>query len=123
MKNNLPPAGRRPRRDPVREQFWRDTLKRFAASGQSVREFCAARQLTETAFYFWRHEIRRRDGQIGIPQKQPVTFAKVLVLEPEPTIAEPGLRLRLGSGRELLLPASWPVAQLAALVRAIEATV
>lgn len=123
MKNNLRPGGRGSHRDPVKEQFWRDALKRFAASGQSVREFCAARQLTETAFYFWRNEIRRRDGQMGIRQKQPLTFARVLVQEPEPTIAEPGLRLRLDNGRELLLPASWPVAQLAALVRAIEATV
>ncbi len=62
MKNNRSDDGWRGR-DPDREKLWRDTLKQFAAGGQSVREFCAARRLKETAFYFWRAEIQRRDGQ------------------------------------------------------------
>jgi len=31
------------RRNPNREQFWRDTLAAWRDSGQSVRAFCAAR--------------------------------------------------------------------------------
>lgn len=34
--------------------------------------------------------------------------------------AEADLRLRLGNGRELLLPAAWPVERLAALLHAIQ---
>lgn len=42
-------------------------------------------------------------------------------MQPPRTIPEPSiLRLRLAGGRELLLPASWTIPQLAALIRAIE---
>jgi hypothetical protein len=51
------------RRDPVKEQFWRDTLRRQKASGLSIREFCARHKLVETAFYSWRTEIQRRDDE------------------------------------------------------------
>ena len=50
-------------RDPVKERFWRDALQRQKASGLSIREFCARHKLIETAFYSWRSEIRRRDGE------------------------------------------------------------
>jgi hypothetical protein len=124
MKNNSPPAGRGPHRDPAKEQSWRKLLKQFAASGQGVRAFCAARQLKESALYFWRSEIQRRDGRV-LPRKQHAmprrhAFARVLVQPPIGPATEAGPRLGLGGGRELLLPASWPVEQLAALLRAIE---
>ena len=114
------------RRDPAREQSWREHLRRFAASGQSVREFCVAHRLRETAFYFWRSEIGRRDGQAS-PRRQhakprrvrPLAFARVLVKAPA---MNDGLRLRLNGGRELLLPASMAPEQVARLIRALEAT-
>ncbi len=52
------------RRDPVKERFWRDTLRRQEASGLSVREFCARHSLAETAIYSWRAEIQRRDLEV-----------------------------------------------------------
>ena len=124
MKNNISDDGRRGHGDPGRETLWRDTLKQFAAGGQSVRQFCAARRLKETAFYFWRREIQRRDGQAPARGQRstprPVAFAKVLVQPPIAPAAEADPRLRLGGGRELLLPAAWPVERLAALLHAIE---
>jgi hypothetical protein len=121
MKHPTFAADRVRQRDPAREQSWRDTLKQFASSGRSVRAFCADRRLTESAFYFWRREIQRRDGPACAPRQcstsGPVTFAKVLI---QPAVQEEGLRLRLGNGRELLLPASWTPEQLAALLRALE---
>lgn len=51
------------RRDPARERFWRDTLCEFASSGQSVRAFCAGRNLSEPTFYAWRSELARRDPE------------------------------------------------------------
>lgn len=124
MKHSSGSAGQGSRRDPGKEQFWRNLLKQFAASGHSVREFCAARQLKETAFYFWRAEIQRRDGQ-ALARKQRsrprhLAFAKVLVQPSITPAAEADLRLRLLGGRELLLPASWMPERLAALVHAIE---
>jgi transposase-like protein len=124
MKNDVSVDGRRGRGDPGREKLWRDALTQFAAGGQSVREFCAARRLKETAFYFWRREIQRRDGRAPARRQRstprPAAFARVLVQPPITPAAEADLRLRLGAGRELLLPASWPVQRVAALLRAIE---
>ncbi len=54
---------RGPRRDLVRERFWREALRRQNTSGLSIREFCARQRLTESAFYFWRSELQRRDQQ------------------------------------------------------------
>jgi hypothetical protein len=48
------------RRDLARERLWRGLLRQYAGSGQSIRAFCAARRLPESAFYFWRAELRRR---------------------------------------------------------------
>ena len=121
MKSNSPPAGKGPHRDLAKEQSWRKFLKQFAASGQSVREFCTTHQLKEPSFYAWRREIQHRDGRASAPSQcatpHPVAFAKVLV---QPPVREDAPRLRLGNERELLLPASWTAEQLAALVRAIE---
>lgn len=111
-------------RDPAREQSWRQSIRRFTASGQSVRAFCSAHRLKATAFYFWRREIQRRDGRLPAGRQrataQPLTFARLVVDRAGPLGGEPGLCLRLGGGRELLLPAAWPTGRLAALVRAIE---
>jgi hypothetical protein len=127
MKNHPPAGDKGPHRDLDRERNWRDLLIRFAGSGQTVRAFCAARRLKETAFYFWRSEIRRRDGLGSAPgqparptAERPVSFAQVLVQPPQRPQTEEGPRLVLGHGRQLLLPASMPVEQVARLLRAIE---
>lgn len=56
-------SGRGPRRDPVKERFWRRVLRQQDAGRLSVREVCERRGLAESAFYAWRREIRRRDQQ------------------------------------------------------------
>ena len=45
---------RGPRRDPTKERFWRETVRRQNTSGLSTREFCARQRLNESAFYAWR---------------------------------------------------------------------
>jgi hypothetical protein len=58
-------SGRGPRRDPVKERFWRRVVRQQVAGRLSVREVCERRGLAESAFYAWRREIRRRDQQEG----------------------------------------------------------
>src|SRR5262249_29269063 len=48
-------------RNPSPEQFWRDTISAWKASGQSVRAFCAARRLNEPTFYARRRELANRE--------------------------------------------------------------
>lgn len=63
--------GRGPRRDPEKEQFWREMLRRQQAEGLSIREFCEQKSLTESAFYAWRSEIRRRDQERSTVRQRP----------------------------------------------------
>lgn len=73
MSNDTPSAGRGPQPDRSRETFWRRTLRAFAASGQSVRAFCRARQLSEPSFYAWRRALAQRDA--ATPADAPVVSA------------------------------------------------
>lgn len=51
------PISSPPTDPPDREQFWRDAVAAFAASGLSVRAFCLARGLHEKRFYTWRRNL------------------------------------------------------------------
>jgi len=48
-------------RDGRREAQWRRIIREHNRSGLTIREFCRRGRLTETAFYFWRSELRRRE--------------------------------------------------------------
>ena len=51
---------RQKRRDVAKERFWREVVRRQAKNGKSVRSFRGDEELTESGFYFWRAELRRR---------------------------------------------------------------
>jgi transposase len=67
MKHPLFRVGHGPQRNQSKEQFWRQTLKAFAASGQSIRAFCAAKRLTEPSFYARRRALPQRDATRSEP--------------------------------------------------------
>jgi transposase-like protein len=45
-----------------RESQWRDRMRRHAASGQSVAEFCRHESVSDASFYLWRARFRACDG-------------------------------------------------------------
>ena len=51
------------RRDGAKESRWREVLGKFAASGLSVRAFCAQVRVSEPSFYAWRRELALRDRE------------------------------------------------------------
>ncbi len=80
-----------------KERFWRQLVREWRSSGQSVRDFCDQRQISEPSFYFWRRTITQRDGQKAC-------FVPVqVVADAEPAAATSGhqLELVLGGGRVL----------------------
>jgi hypothetical protein len=108
----------RGQRDPKRERFWREALRRQAGSGLTVRAFCANEQLAETAFHAWRRILRQRDAE-----RRPVpapAFLPVVVREDERRDGDEPIVIALRGGRAMRLPPSMPVEQVAALVHAIE---
>jgi len=50
-------------RDGRREARWRRIIADQERSGVGVRAFCRAGGLRETAFYYWRRELQRRQGE------------------------------------------------------------
>ena len=50
-------------RDPEKEAFWRMVVQEQQKSNLSIRQFCRTEGLTESLFYAWRRELRRRDQE------------------------------------------------------------
>ena len=96
----------RGRRQPsVKEQFWRDMLLLWQASGQTIRAFCHTQRLSEPSFYAWRRIIAQRERQ------QPA-FVPVHVT---PTTSIP-LELVLATGRVVRVPPGFDADSLRQLI-------
>jgi hypothetical protein len=99
---------------------WRERIAAHRDSGQSIRAWCRENNHHEHAFYWWRSRLGLSPRSATKRQQRrparPMKFAEVVV---DRVMAE-SISLRLGSGRELILSASMPVTQVAALVRAVE---
>ena len=57
-KAERPVGGKR--RDRRLERRWRRIIGEQKRSGLTIRQFCRRGKLRETAFYFWRRELQRR---------------------------------------------------------------
>lgn len=43
-----------------KEALWQGRVRRFRRSGQTVREFCAAEEVSTASFYQWRRRLAQR---------------------------------------------------------------
>jgi hypothetical protein len=77
-------------RDSKKEVRWRKIVGAQRRSGQTVRQYCREKDLAESAFWFWKRELARRDAE-------------------KPTLY-PGVRhLKRRKGRQRSLPSLVPV--------------
>jgi len=51
-------------RDAHKERVWRDAIRRWQASVQTIRGFCRDQGLSEAAFHAWRRTIAQRDKPV-----------------------------------------------------------
>jgi hypothetical protein len=63
-------------RDPKKEAFWRDAIRRQAGSGLSVRVFCRRHRLSEPSLYERRRTFQERDVRRSAA---PPAFVPVIV--------------------------------------------
>jgi hypothetical protein len=115
-----------------KEEVWRDRFNSQLASGHSVRAWCKASDTPEHSFYWWRAKLglspakrpsRRSSRPIAFAQVvvQPSTAkAKSFAVDPPVASAVEPLRFRFAGQRELILPASMSLEQVAKLIHAIE---
>jgi hypothetical protein len=100
-------------RDRRRESQWRQIISEHGRSGLSIREFCRKGKLRETAFYFWRRELQRRQVEGSTrraeqEQRRPArcpavpAFVAVRVEEPAGAAATGGrIEVELSGGRRV----------------------
>lgn len=103
---------------------WRDRIDAQHASGQSVRAWCKDNDVREHSFYWWRARLGLSPAKRPSRRRfKPIAFAQVVVnssmTKAKAVVAET-LRLRLAGDRELILPGSMPLEQVARLIHAIE---
>jgi hypothetical protein len=91
------------------------------SGGRSIREWCRENSLPEYQFYWWRNRLGLSPASLSASRRNtPMRFAEVVL-----SAGGEAIRLRLdggAGGRELILPASMPMARLAELVRELEAS-
>jgi hypothetical protein len=57
-------------RDPEKEQFWRDNVERWRASGISKSGFCESEGLKLNSFCNWERILRQRDVERRVAEKR-----------------------------------------------------
>ena len=94
-------------RDLRREQIWRRHLERQQSSGFTVRDYCRENALRETAFFFWKKEIAKRNGESSAIPPATTTAPSAPAFVPVALIDSPGSRnetpidIRLVEGHRL----------------------
>ncbi len=97
-----------------REAFWREQVRRQAASRLSVRRFCEEKGLSEPSFYAWRRTLAQRDQAVQVPEFLPVMIA--------PHVASSSrITIELRGGLVVHLPETMATERVVALLRGLEA--
>jgi transposase-like protein len=110
--------------DPQRRRYWQDVVRRWREGGQSVRAFCRAEGLRESAFYFWRRElVRRGDRARRQPQatSSSPAFLPVKLVGDNPAAAVQGIEIVLPRGRVVRVRAGFDRQALAEVLAVLEA--
>lgn len=105
-------------RDPRKERFWRQVLRRWQQSGLTAQTFCEKNSISQASLYAWRRILAARDTAA-------VRFAQVRVMadestSPGPTPLPGALELVLGNGRVLRIGAGFDAAALRRLLPLLE---
>ncbi|MCY2950574.1 MAG: transposase [Planctomycetota bacterium] len=102
-------------RDKSKEAFWRRAVRRQGQSDLTVRAFCREHALRETAFYFWRRELARREVADA-------AFVPVRVVEEAPTPAGGRIEIVLSGDRRVHVAAPVDRRALADVLAVLEAS-
>ena len=105
-------------RDPIREKFWRRTIRQQQRSGLTVRAFCLREGLKEGAFRWWRQALARRDREVaattqadreGEPIEAVPTFLPVRLVDLQaiPARPSPPIEVVLPTGPIVRVPSGF----------------
>lgn len=106
----------RQQRDLKRERTWRRHIAEQRTSGQTIRSYCDAHHIRETAFYFWRQEIAKRDRDAKAEAKAAPAFVPVAVID-APTRIDMPIDVRLAGGHRVRIRSGCDRVLLADVIR------
>lgn len=90
------------KRDVKKERYWRGVIREAARGGTSIREFCRARRLKESQFYWWQRALKQRGRERSAAQAADNgSEASFALVSTESGSMEAGLELVLTDGRRL----------------------
>ena len=122
-----------PVRDIEKEREWRERMRRWERSGESVRAFCRGEGLQESAFFAWRRELTRRrqerqsvraqgkQAKLSTPAK-PIRFLPVQVAVEDRTGDPGGVEILLDAGRAIRVRPGFDRQTLAEVLAILEAS-
>lgn len=131
------------RGDPRRRTYWEAVVRRWRESGQSVRAFCRAEELRESALYFWRRKlahvagvevegngsqltdglptpVSRAPSRVSPKHSPTPSFLPVRVVEPNLAAAARGVEIILTEGCTVRVPPGFDRQTLANVLAVLE---
>ena len=105
-------------RDPQKERFWQQVIRRWRRSGLSARAFCLENGLSQANLYAWQRTLAQRDAEA-------IAFGQVHVLADEtsnplcPTVGA-AFELVLANRRVLRIGTAFDAATLRRLLPVLE---
>jgi transposase-like protein len=120
-------------RDLTKEARWRSLLKRQAASGQTIAEWCRRHHIADSLFHYWKRAIADRDrrstgpaGEVVAKGQGGVGFAQVRVTPSAEspmravTGVEPAVEIVLADSRVVRVGAGFDPLTLARVLAVLE---
>jgi len=110
------------RRDPAKEQFWRDKVQRHKQSGQTIREFCERENLKAWTFSWWRRELTKRDREVSKPEPKAKSPFVPLQVVPDPKQAQSpsAIEIVLPAGPTVRVPSGFDAQALTGVLEVLE---
>ena len=117
------------RGNPEKRRYWEEVVRRWGEDDQSVRAFCRAEGVRESAFYFWRRKLARRgrrtDKRVSPRHGATPSFLPVHVVGsasrcPGVAEADHSVEIILGQGRTVRVQAGFDRQTLADVLAVLE---
>jgi len=99
----------------ARRAYWVGVVREWEASGESGAAFCRERDLVYSQFMYWRRQLT---GAVAAPSETPDFVALSFADDPKVGC---GVRVRLGTGVELVLDHGFDVGELRRAAEALGA--
>jgi hypothetical protein len=102
------------------ERTWRRHFEEQRSGGLSIREYCFAHDLAESAFHAWRRIIAERDQECDVGKTAMPAFVPVTVVDVATSDGNSPIDIRLANGRRVRVRSGCDRDLLAAVLAILE---